>query len=31
VQSSPASFAAGLPAELAHWKKVVDASGARID
>lgn len=31
VQSSPASFAAGLPAELAYWKKVVDASGARID
>lgn len=31
VQSSPASFAASLPAELAHWKKVVDASGARID
>lgn len=31
VQSSPASFAAGLPAELAHWQKVVDASGARID
>ena len=31
VQSSPASFAASLPAELAHWKKVVDASGAHID
>lgn len=31
VPSSPASFAASLPAELAHWKKVVDASGAHID
>ncbi len=31
VDSNPQSFAASLPAELAHWKKVVDASGAKID
>ncbi len=31
VQSNPQSFAASLPAELAHWKKVVDESGAKID
>ena len=31
VDSNPQSFAAGLPAELAHWKRVVDASGAKID
>ncbi|WP_349816787.1 tripartite tricarboxylate transporter substrate binding protein [Comamonas sp. NoAH] len=31
VDSSPKTFAASLPAELAHWKTVVDASGARID
>ena len=31
VQSNPQSFAASLPAELAHWQKVVDASGAKID
>ena len=31
VDSTPQSFAAGLPAELAHWKQVVDASGAKID
>lgn len=31
VDSNPRSFAASLPAELAHWKQVVDASGARID
>ena len=31
VDSNPRSFAASLPAELAHWKKVVDDSGAKID
>ena len=31
VQSTPQSFAASLPAEMAHWKKVVDESGAKID
>lgn len=31
VESSPESFKASLPAELAHWKQVVDAAGARID
>ena len=31
VQSDPQTFAAKLPAELAHWKKVVQESGARID
>lgn len=31
VDSNPQTFAASLPAELAHWKKVVDASGAKID
>lgn len=31
VDSSPQSFAASLPAELAHWQKVVDESGAKID
>ena len=31
VDSSPESFKASLPGELAHWKQVVDAAGARID
>ena len=31
VRSDPQSFAAMLPAELAHWNKVVQESGARID
>ena len=31
VLSTPESFAASLPAELAHWKQVVQASGAKID
>lgn len=31
VESDPASFKAQLPGELAHWKKVVQESGARID
>lgn len=31
VESTPQSFAASLPAELAHWQQVVDASGAKID
>ena len=31
VESNPRSFAAALPGELAHWKQVVQDSGARID
>lgn len=31
VESSPQSFKAMLPAELAHWKQVVKESGAHID
>lgn len=31
LDSSPESFKASLPGELAHWKQVVDAAGARID
>ncbi len=31
VQSDPRSFKAGLPAELAYWKQVVQDSGAHID
>lgn len=31
VDSNPQSFAASLPGELAHWKRVVEESGARID
>lgn len=31
VDSSPESFKAMLPAELAHWKQVVKDSGAHID
>lgn len=31
VESDPRSFAAMLPGELAHWKQIVQDSGARID
>lgn len=31
VVSTPQSFKASLPAELAYWKQVVQDSGAHID